>query len=1048
MNRICRVACFVFLFSAALSAQEEKKNDPLGQLTWRNIGPLNMSGRVADVEGIPGDPRVVYVGSASGGIWKTTDGGVTFKPIFDDQPIASIGDMALAPSNHGVIYVGSGEGNPRNSVAFGNGVYKSTDGGAHWQHIGLEETRYISRVHVHPADPDTVFVGAIGHIYGPNEERGLFKSTDGGATWRKTLYIDDMHGVSDMDIDLGNPNILFAGMWLFNRKPWTHTSGSEEGGLFKSTDGGESWREITKGLPKLMGRIAVKIAQSNPDVVYVMAESNDGVLFRSNDGGESFKKVYSRVNIVSRGFYYTDIRVDPTDENRVYSVSSRMWRSVDGGKTFEQFSQSTHVDYHSLWIDPLDPNRIWQGQDGGIAVTYNRGDTWEPIRNLPLAQFYQIYADNRDPFYFVGGGLQDNGAWYGPVRTREPSGILPDDWRLVSFGDAYFMLAHPDNPEYIISESQGGGIVRTDMRTRANEDISPQPRRNDGGPVGELKYRFSWNAPIIASPHDKNTVYFCGNVVFKSTDFGDSWTVISPDLTTDDKSKQGIAGGPVWEENTTAEYHCTIISFAESEKEKGLLWSGSDDGKLYISRNGGEKWTDITANAGMPEFAPVSHVEPSRVKSGRAYVGFDRHMFDDQTAYILVTENYGKSFKRIDNGLPEGAWVWVVKEDPKNPDLLYAGTELGLFASYDRGGNWQKLHLKNFPTVSVHDVLIHPRDNDLILGTHGRAIWVFDDATPLQQFAGVHKKGKPHLFDVRRAYRFPVKFTRYGLGDKVKTMPNPPFGALITYYLPEDMGPPKDKPKDKDAAAEKPKPRVSVEILDSGGKVVRKLKKPGTAMGLNRVSWALDGALARARSDRDEGPSWWGPRRGPYVPAGSYKARLTVDGKSYETSIEVAIDPNVPFSKEDMEAQYVMTTTLRDLISEANDMLRMTDALEGQIGDRRETAKKLKLKDKALTDALKDFEKQMKDLRNILIRKEGKTFWSQGNYLKDNLEELVRNVNGAYRAPFKAQQDLLVELTAEMEAARKAYADLTEEALTKVNNALESAGAGRLMTGK
>lgn len=1016
---------------------EGKKNDSLGGLVWRNIGPVNMSGRVADVEGIPGDPNILYVGSASGGVWKTINGGVTFAPIFDKEDIASIGDMALAPSNREVIYVGSGEGNPRNSVSIGNGVYKSTDGGKHWQHLGLEETRYISRVHVHPADPDTVWVAAIGHIYGPNPERGVFKSSDGGVSWRKTLYVDEMHGAADMDVNPQNPNVVFASMWLFNRKPWTHTSGSEDGGVFKSIDGGETWRKITKGLPKLMGRIAVKVAPSNPDVVYVLAESNDGVLFRSTDGGESFTKVHDQKRIVNRGFYYTDMRIDPTDENQVYAISSRMWRSMDGGRTFSQFSQSTHVDYHSLWIDPTNPKRMWQGQDGGIAVSYDRGDHWEPIRNLSLAQFYQIYADNRSPHYWVGGGLQDNGAWYGPVRTREPAGILPDDWRLISFGDAYFMVAHEDNPEWIISEYQGGGIVRTDMRTRAAEDISPQPRRNDGGPVGELKYRFSWNAPIIGSAHDKNTVYFAGNVVFKSTDFGTTWEKVSDDLTTNDKAKQGDAGGPVWKENTTAEYHCTIISLAESPLDADVLWSGSDDGKIFITRNGGKKWADLTKNAGMPDFAPVSHLEASRVKAGRAYAGFDRHMFDDNTAYIAVTENYGKTWKRIDTGLPQGAWVWVVKEDPRNPDLLYAGTELGLFASMDRGQNWQKLHLKNLPVVAVHDILIHPRENDLILGTHGRGIWVYDDISVIQQLTALEKAGKPALVKPRDAHRFATKFTRYGRGDKAHTAPNPPFGALIDYYLPEDLTP-------KKGAADQKPAGVTVEILDAQGQLVRTLDKPGTAQGVNRVVWALDCAPARTRRPA-VGPSWWGPPRGPFVPFGTYTVRLTVGDAVSEQPVNVLLDPLVPTKGEALTANYEMAVSLRDMRSEVADMLRILDSFSSQLKDRKQTLKHLQIKSELADAAIKTFEEAHTAFINTLTKADGKTYWSQGNFLFENIGDLYRNINGAFVPPSAAQKALFDELSAEYETAAQGMQSLMTKALPALNKAMDNAGATGLV---
>ncbi|MEW5918125.1 MAG: hypothetical protein AB1762_17110, partial [Gemmatimonadota bacterium] len=406
-------------------------------LEWRNIGPVNMSGRVADVEGVPGNPNIVYVGSASGGIWKTVNGGLTWKPLFDSQPVASIGDIALEPGNPDVIYVGTGESKPRNSASYGNGVYKSTDGGATWKHIGLTNSERIARIIVSSADPRVVYVGVLGHVYGPNAERGVYRSLNGGETWERVLYIDDRHGVAELAMDPQNANILYAGMWRFERKPWTHLSGSEQGGVFKSVDAGRTWTKLTKGLPKLLGRIAVQAAPSNPNVVYVLAESNEGTLFRSEDRGETFTTIYRNVDIVNRGFYFTKMRVDPADENRVYAISGNLMSSIDGGRTFRRISLNTHVDYHSLWVDPTNPNRLWQAQDGGVAVSYDRGVTWEPQLNIPLAQFYAIYHDNRAPFYNVGGGLQDNGTWTGPVRSREPGGIINDDWRMISFGDGF-----------------------------------------------------------------------------------------------------------------------------------------------------------------------------------------------------------------------------------------------------------------------------------------------------------------------------------------------------------------------------------------------------------------------------------------------------------------------------------------------------------------------------------------------------------------------------------------------------------------------------------
>jgi len=1032
---------------AEIVPPEDAETGPFDHLEWRNVGPVNMSGRVTDVEGVPGRPQVVYVGAASGGVWKTTDGGLTFKPLFDDQPNASIGDLALAPSNPEVIYVGTGESNTRNSVSFGNGVYKSTDGGASWRHLGLEETRHVSRVLVHPHDPDVVYVGAVGHIFGPNEERGVFRSRDGGETWEKVLYLDERHGVADLDLDASNPNVLFAALWHFERKPWTFTSGGEEGGVYRSVDGGATWKKLTEGLPKLLGRIGVKIAPSNPDVVYVIAESNEGVLFRSDDRGDTFRKVSDDVEIVSRGFYYTDLRVDPSDEDRVYAVSSRLFLSIDGGRSFERIARNTHVDYHSLWIDPLDPRRLWQGQDGGVAVSYDRGVTWEPIRNLPIAQFYQVFHDHREPFYALGGGLQDNGTWYGPSRTREPAGILEDDWRMISFGDAYFTLAHPTRLDTFLSESQGGGIVRTDMVTRQQIDVSPQPRRNDGGPVGELEYRFNWNSPIVASPHAPETVYFAGNVVFRSTDFGDSWSVVSPDLTTDDPEKQKDAGGPVWPENTTAEYHCTIISFAESPAEPGVLWAGTDDGNLQVSRDGGGTWTNVVGNVpGMPAFSPVSHVEPSRTAAGTAYAAFDRHMFDDFHPHVFKTADFGATWTRLDVDVEPASWVWVVREDPKNPDLLYAGTELGLVASYDAGGSWQRLHLKNLPTVSVHDLLVHPRENDLILGTHGRAIWILDDATPVQQWRPEIAAATAHLFPVRPALRFPVRFTRYGIGDKEHRAPNPPYGALISFFVKEEEkkeGEKRDEDEDEDEDEDgtEGEERVKIQILDGDAAVIRTLKDVPQEGGLRRMAWDLRRDPPRPRSEREDGGSDF--RRalgGPEVLPGTYAVRLTVAGESWETPVAVGVDPLVPATAEGLAAQHEAASRLTAMQSTANDVLRGTDAVGEQLAARRATVKTLK---KDLTPELEErwkaFEEKLKGLQERLVQPEGKPFWSQGPRLLRQIGGLMGDVDTALRAPTPAQARLIAELEAELGGAVAAWNVFVAEDLAALNAALSAA---------
>ncbi|HET6978831.1 MAG TPA: hypothetical protein VFI24_21035 [Pyrinomonadaceae bacterium] len=968
------------LASSALAQNGSTTKTPFeeafSRLEYRSIGPAIMGGRIADVEGVPGDANVVYVASASGGLWKTTNGGVTWKPIFERQGTFSIGDIALAPSNPDVVWVGTGESNVRNSVSFGDGVYKSTDGGKTWQHMGLKETEHISAIAINPQNPDIVYIGALGHAFGPNDERGVFMTTDGGKTWTKTLYIDNQHGVADLEIDSTNPNILYAGMWSFERKPWTHRSGSEKGGVYKSIDGGRTWNKLTNGLPKLMGRIGVRVAPSNPNVVYVIVESKDGTLYRSDDRGENFRLVTKNTDIVSRGFYYTRVRVDPTNENHIFAVASTLFTSVDGGKTFRSITGRTHIDYHALWLDPKNPKRMWHGQDGGIAVTYDGGETWEAVYNIPLGQFYQVHADNSQPFYKVMGGLQDNGSWTGPGRTREGAGIMNDDWRMVSFGDGFYVINNPDNPNQYLSESQGANILWTDFDTKEQQLVNPWGRGSGGGPAEGQKYRFNWNSPIVLSPNEKTTVYLAGNVVFKSPDFGKTWEQISPDLTTNDPAKLKDAGGPIAIENSTAEYHCTIISIAESPVQKGQIWVGTDDGNLQLTTDGGKNWANLVKNvSGVGANSPVSHVEPSRTGASTAYVSFDRHMLDDFRPYIFKTTDSGKSWTNISGNLPAKAYVQVVREDPKNRNLLYAGTELGLFASYNGGKEWIPLNLKNLPNVSVHDILVHPRENDLILATHGRSIWIFDDATAIQQMTPQILSSNAYLFSVRPALRYAGSFTRYGIGDKQFLGPNPPAGALITYYL-------KDKPDEKAT--------FKLQIFDRDGKLVQDIERPSKEKGLNRVAWNLRlGGPEVRRPPTEEQLAFGGGSRGPQVLPGTYTVKLTVNDKVFEERVEVKLDPTVNTPVAALQEVLDMQVKLRDMQSTINLSLRFLDSLETQLKQTQTTMKTLqKEPDKDMMKALEDWIKELDNMEDRLSsRNEGLGFAGR-DQVADNIGNL------------------------------------------------------------
>ncbi len=861
-------------------------------------------------------------------------------------------------------------------------------------------------------------------------------TTDGGRTWTKTLYIDKEHGVSDLDIDPANPNILYAGMWSFERKAWTHRSGSEKGGVYKSIDGGRTWNKLTNGLPKLIGRIGIRVAPSNTNVVYAILESKEGTLYRSDDRGETFKQVSKETRIVSRGFYYTTVRVDPTNENKVYAVASTLFVSIDGGKTFRSITGRTHIDYHALWIDPKNPKRMWQGQDGGIAVSQDAGESWEYVNNIPLGQFYQIHADNRLPFYNVMGGLQDNGAWTGPSRTREPAGIMNDDWRMISFGDGFYILNSPDDPEIYISESQGGNILRTDFRNREQQEVNPWGRGSGDGPAAGEKYRFNWNTPIVPSPHDANTIYLAGNVVFKSTDFGKTWEQISPDLTTNDPEKQKDAGGPVAFENSTAEYHTTITAIAESPVQKGLIWVGTDDGNLQVSTDGGKNWANLIKSLpGLPANSGVSHVEPSRTGAQLVYAAFDRHMLDDFRPYIFKSTDGGKSWSSITANLPPTAYVQVVREDPKNPSLLYAGTELGLFASYTGGKDWIRLNLKNLPNVAVHDIKIHPRENDLILATHGRSVWIFDDASPIQQMTAETLSREAHVFPVRPALRFSTRFTRYGIGDKVFAGPNPSYGALITYYL-------QNKPDDKTT--------FKVEIVDQAGKLVQALNRPAKEKGLNRVAWNLrfGGAEVRQPPPEEETPGA-GPPRGPQVLPGNYVVRLTLGDKKFEERVEVRLDPTVNTPLADLQSQLDLTIKLRDMQSSANTALRFLDSIKDQLKHTQTTMKNLnKEPDKEMTKALEDYIKKIDELQDKVARRSEGLGIPGKSRVSDRVGDLFFSIDGTNAAPTSGQRKYFAEIEPEFRERMAEINKFISETIPQWNEKLKGWNAPTLTTRK
>ncbi len=1074
----------------AIAPQEDDDatlEDLLGGLSWRSIGPAFMGGRTVDLAGVPGRPNMLYMATASGGLFRTEDRGVTWESIFDDGGTLSLGAVAVAPSDPNVVYLGTGEHNPRNSTSFGDGVYRSTDGGDTWTHIGLEATERIARIRVHPDNPDHVYVGAMGHAWGAHPDRGVYRSLDGGETWEKVLYVDETTGVSDLAMDATNPRVLYAGMWDFLRQPWNFRSGGPGSGLYMSRDGGDSWTELTdekldNGLPSgVLGRIGVAVAVSDHDVVYAMIESTDGALWRSSDGGSSWGHISDDRAIASRPFYYSDFRIDPSNENRLYMVGGRLNVSTDGGRTWRRIGTTHHGDHQSFWINPDDPMMVVDGNDGGIAYSYNGGETWELVNNLPLQQVYQLGADMRDP-YFICAGFQDNDAWCGPSNTMTSTGILEADWYHVQYGDGTYIQPDPSDHNIVYAGSQGGSILRIDLRTNENRSIRPYPF--SGGAVGEHPYRFNWNSPIHISPHDPKAVYLGGNVLFRTSDGGDSWVEISPDLTTNDEEKQRPSGGPITPDNTTAEYHTTIYTIAESPVRAGVIWVGTDDGNVQVTRDDGAVWTNVVGNIPVPPESWVSRIEASRRDAGTAYVAFDRHRLDDFAPYLFMTTDFGDSWTDIGSSLPDPGYLHVVREDPRNPDLLYVGTELGIFASWGPGHDdsemraWTSLRL-GLPPVAVRDVLIHPRNNDLIIGTHGRSILILDDITPLQQLlavlhgssgaaasaeggtAGGTDAAVVHLFDVPTATRFQpyTRELRVDLGDKVFVGANPPYGAVISYFVPpgldlsepgldaEGSGSVANVPESDDEASPEERasgepadaddePAIKIEIQAADGEVVRTLEAPAEA-GLNRVAWNL-----RHQSEEEQATTATFPGSGPTAPLvipATYRVVLKAAGTESATELVVRMDPRVDVSLQELRTQRDALLRLADLRARSQKGIERIDDLVGQLqslGDRIGDA------DAAgdLASTAEDLSLRLDEIRSGITSQpradadSGPTGpYIAGPKIHQKLRTLASAVGRASAAPTQVQADWLERLEAGLEEALGSLETLVQEDLGKLN---------------
>ena len=1037
MRKVQIVLTFIFLFASFSSIQAQtsatsanaKKEDPLKNFQYRSIGPFR-GGRATAVAGVPSQKNVYYFGATGGGVWKTTDGGVNWLPVSDKYfKTGSVGAIAVAESNPNVIYVGMGESAVRGNFSHGDGVYKSIDGGKTWKHIGLRDTQQIGRIRIHPNNPDIAYVAAIGHLWGSNDERGVFRTKDGGKIWEKVLFRSKDAGAFDLILDPSNPNVIYTTFWQVRRTPYSLISGGEGSSIYKSFDGGDTWTEISKnkGLPEgVLGKIGITVSPVNTDRIWAMIEAEEGGLYRSDDGGENWRRVSNDPPTMQRPWYYYRVYADTENADGVYVLNVQFHKSIDGGRTFSTISVP-HGDNHDLWIDPNNSRRMIESNDGGANVTNDGGQTWTE-QDQATAQFYRVTIDNDFP-YNIYGAQQDNSTVRIPSQT-DSFGIDESHWYSVGGGESGWIAPHPENSDIVFAGSYDGFLTRDDYRTKQSRIVNVYPDNPMGSGAEGMKYRFQWNFPILFSPHKtdgKYPLYAAGNILFRSMDEGQSWKAISPDLTRDDKSKQGTSGGPITQDNTSVEYYCTIFTVAESTLQKGVIWAGSDDGFVHITRDNGKNWENITPK-NMPEWIQINSIDASTFDVGTAYVAATAYKSDDFKPYLYKTTDFGKTWKKITNGIPEEAFTRVVRADPNRRGFLYAGTETGMYFSSNDGENWQSLQL-NLPVVPITDLAIHKGMKDLVVATQGRSFWVLDDMTLLYQMPEA-QRADTFLFKPEDTYRTP------GFGA---TLPptatigaNPPNGAVVHYYLKEE-----------------PKQEITLEFLDSSGKLIRKfsekVKKKGAPptpptpgepslpmeTGLNQFVWnfrlpnatGIPGLIL-----------WGGSLAGPRIVPGNYAVRMTVDGKAVSTeNFAVKSDPRVPTTQAEFQEQYDFLLKTRDKISETHEAILEIRDLRNQLKD---LSARLKPEHKDLKDKASEVMKKLTEVEEVLMQTKIKSSQDALNYpikLNNKLAGLASVVGASDHAPTSQSYDVYNDLVEKIDAQLAIFAKIKSEDVTAFN---------------